>query len=266
MTAVRSRTSASRFLDDLASCGRYHFTVAEAERSVTGTPTAVRAALRRLKQKHLIAEPVRGFVVALPPEYRKLGCLPPEQFVPQLMAYWDEPYYTALLSAAELHGAAHHRPQRFQVMLERNRRPIVCGKVHVEFVARKDLATTPVDERNTPRGTLRFSTAEATALELVGYPERCGGLDNVATVVAELAERIDKRKLVAEARRAPAVWVQRLGYLLELVGRESLASSLEPLVAKVSEEAPLVRSRSRRGAIRDHRWKLAVNTTVEPDL
>ena len=29
----------------------------------------------------------RGFCVIVPPEYRRLGCLPPEQFVLQLMEH-----------------------------------------------------------------------------------------------------------------------------------------------------------------------------------
>jgi AbiEi antitoxin C-terminal domain len=37
-------------------------------------------------------------------------------------------------------------------------------------------------------------TAEATALELAGYADQCGGLDNVASVLAELVESLDAEK------------------------------------------------------------------------
>jgi hypothetical protein len=40
----------------------------------------------------------------------------------------DLAYYAGLLSAAQLHGAAHQRPQEFQVFLAKNRRPIRCGR------------------------------------------------------------------------------------------------------------------------------------------
>jgi predicted transcriptional regulator of viral defense system len=260
------RVSASDFLDELASRGRYDFSVNEAELGINGSPVAVRAALRRLKQKSKLSEPVRGFFVTVPPEYRRLGCLPADQFIPHLMDYWGEAYYVALLSASELHGAAHQRPQRFQVMLTRNRRPVKCGEVHVEFIARHDMADTPVLSRNTPRGVLRVATPEATALELVGYYERCGGLDNVATVLAELSERLRGEVLQVEAKRCPVAWVQRLGYLLELVGAGELATKLLSIVADVKEEAALVRSLPRLGSPRHHRWKLAINATVEADL
>ena len=58
-------------------------------------------------------------------------------------------------------------------------------------MVRKRLREVPVQSVNTPRGTLLVSTPAATALDLVGYQHQAGGLDNVATVLSELAERIE---------------------------------------------------------------------------
>jgi predicted transcriptional regulator of viral defense system len=232
-----------------------------------GSVVAVRAALRRASQRGEVASPHRGFFVVVPPEYRRLRCLPPEQFIPHLMKHLEEPYYVALLSAAELHGAAHHRPQRFQVMVPKNRRQIECGEARVQFVARHDLERTPVVEQNTPRGKMRVSSPEATALELVGYADQCGGLDNVASVLSELVESLDPKKLLEAARLCPAVWSQRLGYLLELASRDDLAGVLADHVrAEGAMLAPLVRAKSMKGAPRAERWKLALNASVEADL
>ena len=259
-------SSAAAFLADLAASGRYHFTTREAVSRLGGSEPAVRASLRRLKARGEVAAPYRGFHVIVPPEYRRLGCLPPEQFVPQLMEHLGEPYYVALLSAAELHGAAHHRPQALQVMVEVNRRPIACGSSRVEFVARRDLRRTPTLQVNTPRGTLRVASREATALELVGYADRCGGLDNVAAVLEELAEEIDSEELRETAGLCPVVWVQRLGYLLDVVDHRALADTLvETVRTRAVVVAPLVRSASRAGAERVSRWRVAVNASVERD-
>jgi predicted transcriptional regulator of viral defense system len=243
------------------------FTTDEAAAALDRSLVATRAALRRLKAKGNIADPHRGFHVIVPPEYRAVGCLPADQFVPDLMQRLEEPYYVTLLSAAVYHGAAHQRPQVFQVMVPRRRRPIVCGKVRIQFMSRADMDMTPVIERNTARGTLRIASAAATALELVGYPEQSGGLSNVATVLAELAESLDAGALVAEAQRAPLSWTQRLGYLLSLVERAELAAALDPVLAErkpfpvaLAPSAPMAGSKS------DPRWKLAVNVHVEPDL
>ena len=259
--------SAREYITDLAAKGRHNFTSEEARAALGGSLVAVRAALRRSSQRKEIASPHRGFYVILSPEYRSLGCLPAEQFVPNLMQFLHEHYYVALLSAAELHGAAHHRPQRFQVMLSKNSRPIGCGKVRVQFVARHDLAKTPVVEMNTPRGRMRVSSREATVLEVVGYAGQCGGLDNVASVLSELVETVEPSKLLEVARLCPIAWSQRLGYLLEVTNHSELGEALVDHVREHAKTiAPLVRAKSLDGAPRAARWKLAINERVEPDL
>jgi predicted transcriptional regulator of viral defense system len=113
---------------------------------------------------------------------------------------------------------------------------------------------------------MRVASPEATALELVGHADQCGGLDNVASVLAELAETIGGPKLIEAARLCPIAWVQRLGYLLDLTDHRELADAL---VAHVREHAvvlaPLVRAKPTARAPRAERWKLAVNASVEPD-
>lgn len=229
--------------------------------------TATRAALRRLKAKGLIAAPYRGFHVIVPPEYQQLGCLPADQFVPQLMAHLGIPYYAGLLSAARYHGAAHQQPQLFQVVVPRNRPAIRCGRVMVEFVARHNAHEIPTARLNTPRGPINVSTPEATAFDLVGYPQHCGGLGNVATVLSELAQDLEAEQLVALAPLSPLPWAQRLGYLLELVGQPQLTPGLADHVSKrVTDTAMLSTSGPHRSPDRNRRWKLAINVQVEPDL
>lgn len=258
--------SAAEIITDLAARGRYHFSTEEMRAALGVSLPAVRASLRRLKRRGEIADPYQGFYVIVPPEYRRIGCLPPEQFIPPLMAHLGEVYYVALLSAGELHGAAHHRPQAFQVMLVKNRRPLVCGQVRVQFIARAELERTPVVELRGARGPLRVASPEATAFELVGYAERCGGLDNVASVLRELAEVLDAVRLVAAARLYPIAWAQRLGYLLDLAGQRELADALvEHVRTHAVVVAPLMRVMSTARAPRAERWKLAINVSVEPD-
>ncbi len=259
--------SASDFLQDLQSRGRYCFSTQEAVQALGRSITATRAVLRRIREKGEVVDPHRGFHVIVPPEYRRLGCLPADQFVPELTRHPGEPYYAALLTAAAYHGAAHQKPHVFQVMVRKRRRPVACGGVSVQFVARGDMEETRVVERNTPRGVLRVASAEATALELVGYPEHAGGLDNVATVLSELAESFDTATLAAEARRVPCTWAQRLGYLLALVDASGPADVLEPIVASRGPfPVALAPSAPATGCRSDSRWKVVVNVSVEPDL
>jgi len=255
------------YIDGLLARGRYHFEVEEVVTSLGGSRVAISRALLRLKHRGVLATPHRGFYVVVPPEYRALGCLPPEQFIPQLMDHVGEPYHVALLSAAQIHGAAHQKPQRFQVMVRKPRTSVECGAVIVDFHVRRDLERATTTTVNTPRGYLRLSSPEATALELVGYAKHAGGLNNVATVLSELAESISSDRLADEARATPLAWTQRLGFLLDLVGRSDLTGSLNRHVRDHARRvAPLDASLSRTGATRSLRWRIAINTEVEPDL
>lgn len=258
---------ASEYIRILASKGIYHFTTSEAKQAIVASLPAVREQLRRLKEQMQIAEPSRSFHVIVPPEYRHQGCPPAEHFIDQLMLFWGMPYYVCLLSAAERHGAAHQRPQATQVMVNKYRRAIDCGGVRIEFIARSDLNQMPTNRINTPRGVVKYAAPEVTALELVGYPNHAGGLDNVATVLSELSEHIDAEKLIEIARSCPVSWSQRLGYLLELVGQDKPALALAPFVFENARSyTPLRRATNVAGGERKSRWKLIVNVVVEPDV
>jgi predicted transcriptional regulator of viral defense system len=257
----------AKFVQDLVAQGRSCFSFDDVKKLRDSSAEAIKAAIRRLQKKGGVAMPYRGFYVIVPPEYRAAGCLPPEQFIPDLMDHLGEIYYTGLLSAAEYHGAAHQRPQVFQVIVAKSRRPISCGKMRVDFIFRKNAAMIPIERINTPAGILKIATPEATAFDLIGYPGHCAGLDNVATVLTELAEKIDAERLRELAGLSPIAWVQRLGYLIELVGAHDKAEGIAAYIAeKRPVRTPLAPALGSIGAKMDSRWRVFVNTRVEPDI
>ncbi len=260
------RLHARSYIRDLAASGRYSFTSNEARAALGVSAAASKLALHRLFREGQIASPARGFYVIVPPEYEALGCLPANQFIPALMQRAGLPYYAGLLTAAEYYGAAHHRPQVFQVMLAQPRRPIHCGQVRVAFFVRKRLQEILLQSFNTPRGTIEISSPEATALDLVGYQHQVGGLDVVVTILSELAERINPKKLVAAARTAPLPWAQRLGHLLEQAGAPEKAAALKAHVKGAARQTVALLPGARaEEARRDAHWKLIVNAAVEPE-
>jgi predicted transcriptional regulator of viral defense system len=251
------------YLAQLAQSGRYFFTSQDASRRMGVSRDAVKLALNRLRRKGEIASPGRGLYAIVPPEYRSLGSLPAEQFIPDLMRHFKARYYAGLLSAAQYYGAAHHRPQEFQVMVGKARRPIECGKVRVVFHVRKRVVEVPTQDFNTPRGTVTVSSPDATAFDLIGYEARIGGLDAVATILAELAEKLGADKLLAIAPTVPLPWVQRLGYLLVRNGEAPKASLLKDYVGKHARElAILVPSAPVADRARDRDWKLIINADI----
>jgi hypothetical protein len=78
---------------------------------------------------------------------------------------------------------------------------------------------------------MTVSTPESTALDLVRFHESAGGWSNVATVLAEMAYRIDPEGLRAAAAARKTPEIQRLGYLLDRGGQQRLGDALLRVLA-----------------------------------
>jgi predicted transcriptional regulator of viral defense system len=261
------RRDLSDFIDRLQSSGRYSFTREEAISALGVSPVALQAAARRLAAKGRIVAPRRGFYVVVPVEYRSAGAPPPSWFVDDLMEFHGHPYYVGLLSAAALHGAAHQQPQEFQVVTDTVLRPISVGRTRFRFFMKRHHAKTPTALVKTETGSIKVSTPEATALDLVRYIGKAGQLGNVATVLSELAERINPDRLVEAARSEVELSVvQRLGYLLERFAAPATAAPLAKwLATQRPRPVPLRPERHPKATEKDQRWLVLVNERVEAD-
>lgn len=251
-------------INDLAAHGKYHFTLTYIRSALNVSDAAARQALSRLATKGEIASPARGFYVIVPPEYRRIGCLPADQFIATLMEHKSLRYYVGLLSAAQYHGAAHHRPQELQVVVERNRPPIICNSVKVVFISRRNHEVVPVEHFKNPRGTVVVSSAEATAIDLVGYMQRAGGIDRVVGILSELGDSLDPIRLVDASENVSIIWAQRLGFLLDFAGLDHKTAPLRDYVHKnVRNFARLVPYESAVGSRRSRKWHLLLNTSID---
>ena len=147
----------------------------------------------------------------------------------------------------------------------RGGRSLRAGNVEIMFFGKGAFDRSRTTDVKTPTGSMRVSDPETTAWDLVRYSALAGGLGNVATVLSELTERIDRRRLVQTARRhGDQLVVRRLGYLLAQLHRKDLARSIGPLVGagparRLDPAEPATRSRE------DRRWRLIINATVEPE-
>lgn len=259
-----------KYIDELCSEGKHFFTAKEIKEKFGLSDSSVWMALSRLREKGEITSPARGYYLIIPREYRTLGSLPPDHFIHALMQFHHVSYYVGLLSAAKRYGAAHQQPQVFQVMVSQFRKPIRMGRIKVEFIANKQVEKVPTRQFNTPRGVVLFSTPEATVIDLVSYPSHSGGLDNVLTVLTELVEEMQaeplREALACCRRRSP---IQRLGYMLELIGREDLAEVVEKYLkskAKYPNSVLLdARFPSKEGEV-NKRWRVIINIELESDV
>ncbi len=260
-----SRQTMANWVEKLQSQGKYSFTRSDVESETGRTFTAVQTALRRLKEQNRIVSPRRGFYVIIPPEYWVTGSIPASWFIDDLMRFMNQPYYVGLLSAAAIYGAAHQQPMIFQVVTDKPTRPASAGNNLIQFSMCSMVSTKPVNMIQTETGTIPVSTPETTAFDLVRYQEAAGHINNIATVLTELAMQIEVKALIRIAKVVRVPDVQRLGYILDSIGEKRLGDSLaEWLKRKSVQSVKLCPGEEPFGRI-NNRWKVRVSEFLEPD-
>lgn len=227
--------------------------------------------LYRLCSNKTIASVYRGFYVIIPVQYVLRGSVPATYYIDQLMAYLSKPYYVCMLSAAELLGAAHQRPQQFSVMTTFPKRRVVSTRnVIIDWFYREGLPEDALITKNTETGTIRISNPLLTAADLVQYQQHVGGLSRVATILEELSEQINiKSQFASLASFVKKVTWQRLGYILEHVVEENeLADELYEQIRNLPGSLmymPLSTSAENNTSERNSRWKININVQIEKD-
>ena len=227
--------------------------------------------LYRLCSNKTIASVYRGFYVIIPVQYVLRGSVPATYYIDQLMAYLSKPYYVCMLSAAELLGVAHQRPQQFSVMTTFPKRRVISTRnVIIDWFYREELPEDALITKNTETGTIRISNPLLTAADLVQYQQHVGGLSRVATILEELSEQMDiKSQFASLASFVKKVTWQRLGYILEHVVEENeLADELYDQIRNLPGSLmymPLSTSAENNTSERNCRWKININVQIEQD-
>lgn len=221
--------------------------------------------LKRVQSVH------KGFYTVVPVRFKDRGIVPPYNYIGQLMAYLGRPYYISLLSAGVLHGAAHQRPQRMSVMTVP---PRITFSKHSNnrlfWSYRPEIPQGLLCGTNSDTGTILYSNAELTAVDLVQYNHLIGGLSTAATVIDELVEKTDFGRcgnMLVRVTTLPSL--QRLGFLLDAVlenetQADTVHGILQPYM-KGLKYRPLATGYPTGSAERNPRWKIIINQEIEPD-
>lgn len=275
MESTDARVTPRHLRDHLLSRGVHAVDIPAVQRLTGASKKEAAAAMMRLRHAGQFFSPTPGLYVVIPPEYASWGVVPAMDFIEPLMKKLARRYYVGLLSAAELHGAAHQRPQVFQVLTDRPLADRDFGRVRLRFYTRTGIERYPTVLRNSATGQVRVSTPEVTALDLAARPGDAGGLSNVATIVGELAMDggLSPAALADAARLFPHSVARRLGWLLDRVAEQSGTETLTDALQEFLDQGnPRTRGLDlldpagvRRGPAAN-RWRVVENTEVEPDL
>ena len=265
--------SIREWVNDRLIHGKPYFSVEDVRASFPGmVETTMRRELTRLVAGKIIISVYRGFYVIVPPHYAVNLRIPAYFYIDQLMAYIGKPYYLSLLTAGVLWGAAHQRPQRTSVMtIPPRARTSMTRNDDLLWTYRSNIPQQFLKKKNSETGTILYSDAELTAIDLIQFEHLIGGLSRASTVLSELVENTDFSKAAASGlfSLTTVPTIQRLGYILDKILCESAQADIihDQLIRYAPNYTYQFLSR-RLPQIKDEcnrRWKIYVNTLIEPD-
>lgn len=231
----------------------------------------ISTAINRLVRNKKIITPARKFYVIIPTEYALSGLVPAVFYIGKMMNFLKRDYYVGLLNAAAIYGAAHQRPQSFFVMNDGvSLRDGVRAGIRFSFVRKKEIPNKYIQSRNGRLSDIKISSPELTAVDLIEYQNKVGGLNRVCYVMNELCDSLNFENVGDDFFRIYGLPVyQRLGYILEYVLEEKeLADQLYNRMERLGLTSGLRRVPFKVGKpIGDceinHRWKLFINQEID---
>jgi len=262
------------WIEEYLSKGKFAFSLAELKRSfVNDSEVSLRRVLDRLSEKEKAVSVFKGYYVIIPPQYSAKGILPPAMFIDGLMKFLERKYYVGLLNAAALHGASHQQPQEYFVVTEYPvLRPTVKKGIKINYISTRKLPPEKlIEKRKTETGYINISNPLLTAIDLINYEKKTGGLNRASIIINELLEVVKRNDVGEELINYASVSsLQRLGFLLdEILNKKEIAERILSLCKKAELKfyyIPLKASGRKSKEVLNEKWKLMINTEIGTDF
>ncbi len=121
-----------------------------------------------------------------------------------------------------------------------------------------------IEGKKTESGYINVSSPALTAFDLVYYNRKIGGLNRIIPILEDLSEGIRSSNLRRTASYQKVPDMQRLGYLLEKLGNEKLASVLYKKVErKPMRDIPISLAHKNREGELNAKWNVILNTELD---
>ncbi|MFH1119130.1 MAG: type IV toxin-antitoxin system AbiEi family antitoxin [Bacteroidota bacterium] len=259
------------WIEERQSWGKLSFSLDELRQSFRqDSDTALKQLLERLTGNEKIVSVFKGYYVIIPPQYSSKGILPPIMFIDGLMQFLERKYYVGLLNAAALNGASHQQPQEYFVVTEYPvMRPTNRKGIRINYISTKQLPPgILIEKKKTETGYISVSNPMLTAIDLINYEKKIGGLNRAAAVINELVEPIRPKVITEELiHYARITSLQRLGYILDVIlNRNDLAEKINKQCKKAGKTfylIPLKASGKKQKERINEKWKLMINTEIQ---
>ncbi|MCX6327297.1 MAG: type IV toxin-antitoxin system AbiEi family antitoxin [Bacteroidia bacterium] len=248
----------------------YAFTWEELKKDSFKTDVALKNELSRLVNKGEIVNLRQGFYLILPPRYRSYHKVPLELYSEKLFKYLNKPYYIGLYSAAAFYGASHQQVQKDYLITQfPNIRNIKKGVIFLNLFACSYWPPKNILQKKSDAGYFNVSSPALTAIDLIHYQSKLGGINRILAIIEELMEEIktnDIQELLSWYPHTSSI--QRLCFLLSELQADPATVNLFSEYLKGENYFPVLLSpdKNRRPGSTDNIWKVDVNIELESDI
>lgn len=260
----------SEYIKQLQSFEEYSFSWDEILQNCQVPEPTLRKELIRLVDRKEIVNLRQGFYLIIPPRYQNLGKLPVQLYVNKLFKYLKRDYYVGLFSAAAVYGASHQRIQQDYILtVPPTLRDIDKGKNKLRFLKTENLPDKNIIEKKSDAGMYKISSPALTAVDLVHYHTKIGGINRMLANLEEISQEIGIEDLDQLLSWYPhKSTLQRFGYLMDqLEVRESIPLEVFKRLQKESFYPVLLTPKKGvKAGKTGNRWKVDVNINLENDL
>lgn len=257
------------FIENALSKIKYSFTWEELTEFSPKSSNGLRNELDRLIRKKKIISLKRGFYLIISPQFQAFNKIPISLYLDDLFKIVDKPYYLAFYSASLYHGASHQVVQTDYVMtMPPNLRSINKGLTYIDFCSTTHWPKKNVIQKKSETGYFNISSPALTAIDLVHYQSKMGGLNRVFTVIEELSEEIKMKDINDLLSWYPhKSSIQRLGYLFHELQADDLAESIKTYLSKRTiYPVTLSSEKTKNMGELNQLFKVYINLKPESDL
>ncbi len=260
----------SDYIKQLQSYEQYAFSWEELLKNSNAPESTLIKELSRLAKKNEIINLRKGFYLIIPPRYNNLRKIPLQLYIDKLFKYLNKPYYVGLYSASTFYGASHQQTQKDYIITTTPAlRDIKKENILLHFINISKWSKLNIIERKSDAGFFNISSPALTAVDLIHYHLKIGGLNRTLANLEELAEEITEKDLSnLLSWYSNKSTLQRFGFLLEELQIDKNKADL--IFNKLKEDTfyPTLLSpkKEQKAGSAKNRWKIDVNLKIESDL
>lgn len=251
----------------LLSHGILTFTTKECAHLLNSDDKQISNKLVYLYKNKKIVALGRGLWAVVPSENLLMKAPEPISYIDTLMNFYHCDYCIGFLTAAYFYGASHQVPQIFQVVSEKTIKDKVIGRSKLMFVKRSYIKNISKKKVVISNNLVNMPTIGTTMLMLCADLLLSGGIDNVATLINELAEISNNymEEILKDAYLFQTSALRRLGWILDNVIHKKDLDELIRICNDGTNPSLLSPYQKHSGKI-DSKWHLIINRQIETDI